>query len=87
MTRVTHAMLVATLLAVPMLVAGCSKDPETTKREFLRSGDESAPEKKYSVGVVEYPGHGNTVDELLDQAEVALKSAKEAGKNRTVVAG
>lgn len=39
-----------------------------------------------SVGVVEYPGHGNTVDELVSHAEVALKNAKEAGKNRTIVA-
>jgi len=39
-----------------------------------------------SVGVVEYPKHGVTVDELVNHAESALKSAKEAGKNRTVVA-
>lgn len=39
-----------------------------------------------SVGVVEYPIHGTTVEELVNHAEGALKSAKEAGKNRTVVA-
>jgi diguanylate cyclase (GGDEF)-like protein len=39
-----------------------------------------------SVGVVEYPVHGDTVDQLVYRAEGALKSAKEAGKNRTVVA-
>lgn len=39
-----------------------------------------------SVGVVEYPIHGITVDELVNHAEQALKSAKEAGKNRTVAA-
>jgi diguanylate cyclase (GGDEF)-like protein len=39
-----------------------------------------------SVGVVEYPIHGNTVDELVSHAEGALKAAKEAGKNRTVLA-
>lgn len=39
-----------------------------------------------SVGVVEYPVHGNTVDELINNAEQALKDAKNAGKNRTVVA-
>ena len=37
-----------------------------------------------SIGVVEYPIHGNTVDELVSTAERALKLAKEAGKNRTV---
>lgn len=40
-----------------------------------------------SVGVVEYPIHGSTVDELVGNAERALKVAKERGKNRTVVAG
>lgn len=39
-----------------------------------------------SVGVVEYPRHGTTVDELVNRAEAALKNAKSAGKNRTVVA-
>jgi diguanylate cyclase (GGDEF)-like protein len=40
-----------------------------------------------SIGVVEYPAHGITIDELVDEAEHALKSAKEAGKNCTVAAG
>ena len=40
-----------------------------------------------SVGVVEFPIHGNTIDKLVDKAEGALKNAKEAGKNKTVVAG
>ena len=40
-----------------------------------------------SVGVVEFPIHGNTIDKLVDKAEGALKIAKEAGKNKTVVAG
>jgi diguanylate cyclase (GGDEF)-like protein len=39
-----------------------------------------------SVGVVEYPIHGNTSDDLVSRAEQALKHAKAAGKNRTVVA-
>jgi diguanylate cyclase (GGDEF)-like protein len=39
-----------------------------------------------SIGVVEYPGHGSTVDELVSKAEQALKSAKTTGKNRIVVA-
>jgi diguanylate cyclase (GGDEF)-like protein len=40
-----------------------------------------------SIGVVEYPTHANTVDELIAQAEQALKSAKVAGKNRIILAG
>ena len=39
-----------------------------------------------SIGVVEYPLHGNTVDELVQHAERALKIAKQAGKNKTVLA-
>jgi diguanylate cyclase (GGDEF)-like protein len=40
-----------------------------------------------SIGVVEYPAHGSTVDELVNQAEQALRVAKTVGKNRTMVAG
>ena len=39
-----------------------------------------------SIGVVEYPVHGSNVDELVSRAEQALKAAKAAGKNQTVVA-
>ena len=39
-----------------------------------------------SIGVVGYPGHGGSVDELVSRAEQALRSAKETGKNRTVLA-
>ena len=39
-----------------------------------------------SVGVVEYPAHGSTVDGLIAKAEQALKIAKAAGKNKTVLA-
>ncbi|HEX9385884.1 MAG TPA: diguanylate cyclase [Anaerolineales bacterium] len=39
-----------------------------------------------SIGVVEYPIHGSTVDELVSNAEQALKVAKKSGKNRTVLA-
>jgi len=37
-----------------------------------------------SVGLVEYPVHGSTIEELINRAEEALKNAKSAGKNRTV---
>jgi len=39
-----------------------------------------------SIGVVAYPMHGKTVDELVNHAEQALRVAKTVGKNRTVVA-
>jgi diguanylate cyclase (GGDEF)-like protein len=37
-----------------------------------------------SIGVVEYPAHGSTADELTNRAERALKNAKTAGKNRII---
>jgi GGDEF domain-containing protein len=39
-----------------------------------------------SVGVVEYPTHGQTADELVGKAEATLKLAKMRGKNRMVIA-
>ncbi len=39
-----------------------------------------------SIGVVEYPTHGDTIDKLVSNAERALKRAKDLGKNRTIVA-
>lgn len=39
-----------------------------------------------SMGAVEYPIHGSTIDGLINAAEGALKIAKDTGKNRAVVA-
>lgn len=39
-----------------------------------------------SAGVVEYPAHGRTAKELVSKAEAALKKAKAAGKNRSLMA-
>jgi diguanylate cyclase (GGDEF)-like protein len=39
-----------------------------------------------SIGVVEYPIHGGTIEELVSKAEEALKTAKATGKNRATVA-
>jgi diguanylate cyclase (GGDEF)-like protein len=71
--------------------------PHTSIKEAMKVGDRvrSAIEETsrawmfpttVSIGVVEYPRHGATVDELVKNAELALQAAKEAGKNRTVVA-
>lgn len=38
-----------------------------------------------SIGIVMYPDHGQTVEELLKYADIAMYSAKEAGRNRYVV--
>jgi len=38
-----------------------------------------------SVGVVTYPGHGTTVEELLANADLAMYQAKEGGRSRVHV--
>ncbi|MDP4093231.1 MAG: EAL domain-containing protein [Bacillota bacterium] len=38
-----------------------------------------------SIGIVLYPEHGLTVEELLKYADIAMYRAKEAGKNRYVI--
>lgn len=37
-----------------------------------------------SIGVSTYPDHGNGIDELLKNADIAVYKAKESGKNRIV---
>ncbi|OPX45509.1 cyclic di-GMP phosphodiesterase Gmr [Ruminiclostridium hungatei] len=37
-----------------------------------------------SIGVSTYPDHGNGIDELLKNADIAVYKAKETGKNRIV---
>jgi len=46
------------------------------------SSDAGAINASASVGVVTIPGHGTTVDELLANADLALGSAKAAGRAR-----
>lgn len=40
-----------------------------------------------SIGVSGYPGHGNTADELIRAADLALYDAKQNGRNRVCYAG
>ena len=40
-----------------------------------------------SIGVAEYPSHGETADAVIGQADAALYEAKRAGRNRVVPAG
>ena len=39
-----------------------------------------------SIGIACYPAHGKNIDALINGAEFAMKHAKDAGKNQTVIA-
>lgn len=45
------------------------------------------PRLRVSIGVAFYPDHGRRVDVLLEQADRALYAAKQAGRDRVVLAG
>lgn len=40
---------------------------------------------KASIGVALYPEHGDSIDELLKNADIALHKAKELGRNRIII--
>lgn len=74
-----------------ILLPGADVEPAIRVANDVRCAVEEASKAwmfpvTVSIGVVEYPRHGSTVDELVHNAEQALKSAKIAGKNRTVAA-
>lgn len=59
--------------------------------ERLRASVETASTEwlyptSISIGVSCYPKHGNSASELLDAAELALQSSKQAGKNKVTLA-
>ncbi len=62
-----------------------------TIAERLRSAVELASSEwlyptSVSIGIAYYPKHGNSANELLEAAELALKESKSKGKNRVTVA-
>lgn len=58
---------------------------EEVKRLEVQLGSQSLPHISISVGVSEFPDHGDNVDDLLKVADNALYSAKAAGRDRIVV--
>jgi diguanylate cyclase (GGDEF)-like protein/PAS domain S-box-containing protein len=52
----------------------------------IRDADQSIEGLTLSLGVAMYPQHGRTVDKVLRAVDAALYRAKQAGRNRVVVA-
>lgn len=53
----------------------------------VKFGNQQLPNLSVSIGVAIFPAHGSNRVELLNRADQALYVAKEAGRNRLVVAG
>lgn len=53
----------------------------------VKFGNQQLPNLSVSIGVAIFPEHGSNRVELLNRADQALYVAKEAGRNRLVVAG
>ena len=62
------------LSGVLAFTAGCSKDPEVAKREFVASGDAYVEQEKYQEAIIEYR---NAVqqDALFAEARTKLANA------------
>ncbi len=71
-------------------------EPATKVAEKLRkavmavhfAGEDKLPEKQLtiSIGVAAFPEHGDSAEVILKSADKALYRAKEAGRNRVLVA-
>lgn len=58
----------------------------TIERLSIKFGNHQLPQVTVSIGVAIYPSHGGNRLELLNRADQALYVAKEAGRNRLIVA-
>jgi diguanylate cyclase (GGDEF)-like protein len=52
----------------------------------IKFGNQQLPRVTVSIGVALYPTHGGNRLDLLNRADQALYVAKEAGRNRLVIA-
>ena len=74
-----------------VLLTGTSGDAAAEVAERIRArveAQEFAGRRiTLSIGIAEFPEHGQTADEVMSSADEALYSAKRAGRNRVVWAG
>jgi diguanylate cyclase (GGDEF)-like protein len=74
-----------------VLLTGTSADVAAEVAERIRDGVASQEfhgrRITLSIGIAEFPNHGQTADEVISSADEALYAAKRAGRNRVVRAG
>jgi diguanylate cyclase (GGDEF)-like protein len=77
-----------------IILPGIPLDECRKRAEIIREGvkqlnvncaGKSLPSITLSVGVAEFPNHGDLLDDLLKSADIALYQAKAAGRDRVVV--
>jgi tetratricopeptide (TPR) repeat protein len=64
------------VLCVASFAAGCSKDPESAKREYLRSGNRYFDQQKYNEAIVQYR-NALQQDARFGEARLKLAEAHE----------
>jgi len=72
------------LIGAPVATAG---SVGARNRERAAAGDFGGGKLTVSVGVAEYPTHGDTPEELIASADAAMYQAKSGGRDRVVAAG
>ncbi len=72
--------------SVEIALKRADKLREDVKRLDVRHGGRLLGPINISLGVAEFPRHGPTGDAVLKMADVALYRAKQAGRDRAVVA-
>jgi diguanylate cyclase (GGDEF)-like protein len=73
-----------------VMLSGTSLDPAKESAERIRKQIQAekfdAEPVTISIGVAEYPSHGDTAKAVIGQADAALYEAKRAGRDRVVCA-
>jgi diguanylate cyclase (GGDEF)-like protein len=58
---------------------------EALKRHPLEIDGENNVQIRFSAGIASFPTHGDTMEEIINYADVALYRAKAQGRNTTLV--
>src|SRR3954470_22287187 len=93
--RIVIVIVIALMLA--FLVAGCRKDPQTKKKEFVESADSLVKQEKYADAIIQYRnalkiepnssdiyfrlGEAYFKNQQLREAYASYKKATELDKN------